>query len=149
MHDSYLATFLMRALRLIFTRTRIRCRSDAERLCHGSSCFRSTVIRRPATRCLSLSLSLSLSLCVIRLVHGTQLAGRSTCQGGRGGGTAATNQASYAGARSRTCGELAAEELTGAWRYNRPCAQQYVGKSQSCMVTSGRLFRHAPVHSYM
>ena len=27
---------------------------------------------------------------------------------------------------------------TGAWPYNRPCAQQYVGKSQSCMVTSGR-----------
>eukprot|EP01048_Picozoa_sp_COSAG05_P011734 COSAG05_NODE_1125_length_5794_cov_6.018450_8_plen_155_part_00 len=23
---------------------------------------------------------------------------------------------------------------TGAWPYNRPCAQQYVGKSQSCMV---------------
>ena len=23
---------------------------------------------------------------------------------------------------------------------NRPCAQQYVGKSQSCMVTSGRTF---------
>ena len=34
---------------------------------------------------------------------------------------------------------------TGAWPYNRPCAQQYVGKYQSCMVTSGRLFRHAPV----
>ena len=24
----------------------------------------------------------------------------------------------------------------GAWPYNRPCAQQYVGKSQSCMVIS-------------
>ena len=34
---------------------------------------------------------------------------------------------------------------TGAWQYNRPCAHQYVGKSQSCMVTSGRLIRHAPV----
>ena len=34
---------------------------------------------------------------------------------------------------------------TGAWPYNRPCAQQYVGKSQSCMVISGRLIVHAPV----
>eukprot|EP01048_Picozoa_sp_COSAG05_P018566 COSAG05_NODE_2735_length_2712_cov_2.337543_4_plen_98_part_00 len=23
---------------------------------------------------------------------------------------------------------------TGAWQYKRPCAQQYVGKSQSCVV---------------
>ena len=36
-------------------------------------------------------------------------------------------------------------ELTGAWPYNHPCAQQYVGKSQSCMVISGRLIVHAPV----
>ena len=28
-------------------------------------------------------------------------------------------------------------QLTGACPYNRPCAQQYVGKSQSCMVISG------------
>ena len=34
---------------------------------------------------------------------------------------------------------------TGAWPYNRPCVQQYVGKSQSCMVISGRLIVHAPV----
>ena len=34
---------------------------------------------------------------------------------------------------------------TGAWPYNRPCAQQYVGKYQSCMVLSGRLIVHAPV----
>ena len=27
---------------------------------------------------------------------------------------------------------------TGAWPYNRPCAQQCIGKSQSCMVKSGR-----------
>ena len=27
--------------------------------------------------------------------------------------------------------------VTGTWPYNRPCAQQYVGKSQSCMVISG------------
>ena len=33
----------------------------------------------------------------------------------------------------------------GAWPYNRPCVQQYVGKSQSCMVISGRLIVHAPV----
>ena len=35
--------------------------------------------------------------------------------------------------------------LTGACTINRPCAQQYVGKSQSCMVISGRLIVHAPV----
>ena len=35
---------------------------------------------------------------------------------------------------------------TGACRINRPCAQQYVGKSQSCMVISGRLIVHAPVY---
>eukprot|EP01048_Picozoa_sp_COSAG05_P013996 COSAG05_NODE_1544_length_4590_cov_25.006012_5_plen_140_part_00 len=34
---------------------------------------------------------------------------------------------------------------TGAWQYNRQCAQQYVGKSQSCMVKSGRLIRHEPL----
>ena len=34
---------------------------------------------------------------------------------------------------------------TGVCEYNRPCAQQYVGKSQSCMVISGRLIVHAPV----
>ena len=36
-------------------------------------------------------------------------------------------------------------QSTGAWPYNRPCAHQYVGKSQSCMVISGRLIVHAPV----
>eukprot|EP01048_Picozoa_sp_COSAG05_P019165 COSAG05_NODE_2943_length_2479_cov_1.322269_1_plen_256_part_00 len=36
---------------------------------------------------------------------------------------------------------------TGAWPYNRPCAQQYVGKYQSCMFISGRLIVHAPVIS--
>ena len=34
---------------------------------------------------------------------------------------------------------------TGACTINRPCAQQHVGKSQSCMVISGRLIVHAPV----
>ena len=38
--------------------------------------------------------------------------------------------------------------LVGAWPYNRPCAQQYVGKSQSCMVISGRLIVHAPVQPH-
>ena len=38
-----------------------------------------------------------------------------------------------------------AAQCHGAWPYNRPCAQQYVGKSQSCMVISGRLIVHAPV----
>ena len=37
-----------------------------------------------------------------------------------------------------------ATRCTGAWPYNRPCAQQYVCKSQSCMVISGRLIVHAP-----
>ena len=32
----------------------------------------------------------------------------------------------------------------GACPYNQTCAQQYVGKSQSCMVISGRLIVHAP-----
>ena len=36
-------------------------------------------------------------------------------------------------------------QATGAWPYNRPCAHQYVGKSQSCMVISGRLIVRAPV----
>ena len=36
-------------------------------------------------------------------------------------------------------------QTTGACTINRPCAQQYVGKSQSCMVISGRLIVHAPV----
>ena len=40
---------------------------------------------------------------------------------------------------------LSGSRTTGAWSYNRPCAQQYVVKSQSCMFTSGRLIRHAPV----
>ena len=31
---------------------------------------------------------------------------------------------------------------TGACRINRPCAQQYVGKSQSCMVISRRRRGH-------
>jgi len=33
---------------------------------------------------------------------------------------------------------------SGACGYNRPCAHQYVGKYQSCMVISGRLIVHAP-----
>ena len=37
------------------------------------------------------------------------------------------------------------DNSTGASPYNRSCAQQHVVKSQSCMVTSGRIFRHAPV----
>ena len=38
---------------------------------------------------------------------------------------------------------------TGACTINRPCAQQYVGKYQSCMVISGRLIVHAPVKRMM
>ena len=34
---------------------------------------------------------------------------------------------------------------TGACTINQPCAQQYAGKYQSCMVISGRLIVHAPV----
>ena len=37
-----------------------------------------------------------------------------------------------------------ARESTGACGYNRPCAHQYIGKSQSCMVDNGRLIPHAP-----
>ena len=36
-------------------------------------------------------------------------------------------------------------DMTGARTINRPCAQQYVGKSQSCMVISVRLIVRAPV----
>ena len=32
---------------------------------------------------------------------------------------------------------------TGSCGYNRPCAYQHVGKSQSCMVENGRLYPHA------
>ena len=39
-------------------------------------------------------------------------------------------------------------DATGAWQYNRPFAQTYVGKFQSCMVISGRLILHAPVQRY-
>ena len=35
-------------------------------------------------------------------------------------------------------------DASGAWQYNRPCAQEYVGKYQSCVVTSGRLIVHTP-----
>eukprot|EP01048_Picozoa_sp_COSAG05_P029896 COSAG05_NODE_10086_length_583_cov_8.665289_1_plen_63_part_00 len=36
---------------------------------------------------------------------------------------------------------------TGAWQYNRPCAQQYVGKYQSRMAIRGRLIPDAPVQA--
>ena len=36
---------------------------------------------------------------------------------------------------------------TGACTINRICAQQYIGKYQSCMVISGRLIVHAPVRT--
>ena len=41
--------------------------------------------------------------------------------------------------------DKALRPLLGACAINRPCAQQYVGKYQSCMVISGRLIAHAPV----
>ena len=37
-------------------------------------------------------------------------------------------------------------DTTGACGYNRPCAHQYVGKSQSCMVQNGRLIPHVSYH---
>ena len=41
----------------------------------------------------------------------------------------------YGGANSRLrLQPLRALDCIGAWQYNRPCAQQYVGKSQSCMA---------------
>ena len=49
--------------------------------------------------------------------------------------------------RLQTSAEHVSIKLTGACPYNRPCAQQYVGKSQSCMVIKGRLIVHAPVLS--
>ena len=44
-----------------------------------------------------------------------------------------------------TNGRVRWRAATGAWPYNRPCAQQYVGKYQTCMFISGRLTVHAPV----
>ena len=61
--------------------------------------------------------------------------------------TAASNGASRA--RSLQVRRTSRQTLctrTGACTINRPCAQQYVGKSQSCMVISGLLIVHAPVH---
>ena len=54
-----------------------------------------------------------------------------------------------AAARAGTGGE--GSEVDGLLRYEslqfigHACAQQYVGKYQSCMDTSGRFTRHAPV----
>ena len=45
---------------------------------------------------------------------------------------------------SYTVFTLEARTQGGACPINRPCAQQYVGKSQSCMVISGRLIAPAP-----
>ena len=65
----------------------------------------------------------------------------SSCIGGGGeGDNGATGYSAYFSGGSR-----AGTNTTGVWPYNRPCAQQYVGKSQSCMVISGRLSVHAPV----
>ena len=41
----------------------------------------------------------------------------------------------------------AADNATGACGYNRPCAHQYVCKSQSCMVQNDRLITHASYRS--
>ena len=46
---------------------------------------------------------------------------------------------------ARTADYISTRTRTGACTINRPCAQQYVGKYQSCMVISGRLIVHAPV----
>ena len=45
--------------------------------------------------------------------------------------------------RDGNTGFRSADFLTGACGYNRPCAHQYVGKSQSCMVKNVRLIPHA------
>ena len=55
-----------------------------------------------------------------------------------GDGTRGSGRNAYHGCRRQWRG-------TGACTINRPCAQKYVVKSQSCMVTSGRLIVHAPV----
>ena len=56
---------------------------------------------------------------------------------GRGKGTVVLTDAS----------DATSSGATGACTINRPCAQQYVGKSQSCMLISGRLIVHAPVQA--
>ena len=50
--------------------------------------------------------------------------------------------------RARAACRIPSDDSTGACTINRPCAQQYVGKAQSCMVISGRLIVHAPVHGH-
>ena len=55
-----------------------------------------------------------------------------------GDGTRGSGRDAYHGCRRQWRG-------TGACTINRPCAQKYVVKSQSCMVTSGRLIVRAPV----
>ena len=40
---------------------------------------------------------------------------------------------------------MSQNQSTGACGYNRPCAHQYVGKSQSVMLRNGRLIPHASV----
>jgi len=59
---------------------------------------------------------------------------------------AATAGGSHAPRRGVSSG---GSSCTGACTLNRPCAQQYVGKSQSCMVTSGRLIVRAPGQCFL
>eukprot|EP01048_Picozoa_sp_COSAG05_P007392 COSAG05_NODE_520_length_9047_cov_2.500224_8_plen_102_part_00 len=65
----------------------------------------------------------------------------------RGAGTAAVEGQRCTGIRSWPSDllTLANNQTTGAWQFNRPCAQTYVGKSESCMVISGRLIVHEPI----
>ena len=72
---------------------------------------------------------------------GASAAGPSPSHG-RGLPTAAE---AAAAARHERAQELDTKAAAGAWQYNRPCAQQCVGKYQSCMFISGRLIPHAPV----
>ena len=72
---------------------------------------------------------------------GASAAGPSPSHG-RGLPTAAV---AAAAARHERAQELDTKAAAGAWQYNRPCAQQCVGKYQPCMVISGRLIPHAPV----
>ena len=67
------------------------------------------------------------------LTKSTGAIGRDGAPGGK------TNKMSYPARRSA----IVFHACTGACGYNRPCAHQYVCKSQSCMVSNGRFIPRA------
>ena len=99
-------------------------------------------INSARTRISALPLSLSLPLLLLTARYRTpfaELQNQSLTQGRKESRKTTTAEGSGED-------EAAGDQVTpksGACTITRPCAQQYVGKSQSCMVTSGRLIVHA------